>query len=293
MTANDYKALINERFGNIVQDLQVFGGQDKDPPEFGKVFISIKPKGDEDVLTSLQKEQITNYLKNKKILAIDTKIIDSDLTFIFFNLFVKYDDNKTNLSPGQIVSKVQTSVDNFNNSFEEFNNNFRYSTFLKEVDASDTSILNSLAQVFCYKKFLISRLNTQIENVKFRFSLLGEVDQEKSMISTTRWTFTGNEYELEDEAILNDTSKRKLRLVKIGLNNERIKTDFAAGFLFPSLGLLQINPLPTNVDSTIEITTTPSSYNISSSENNILTIDSDKTTITATDSQIATPDNII
>ena len=293
VTSNDYKALINERFGNIVQDLQVFGGQEKDPPEFGKVFISIKPKGDEDVLTSLQKEQITNYLKNKKILAIDTKIIDSDLTFIFFNLFVKYDDNKTNLSPGQIVSKVQTSVDNFNNSFEEFNNNFRYSTFLKEVDASDTSILNSLAQVFCYKKFLISRLNTQIENVKFRFSLLGEVDQEKSMISTTRWTFTGNEYELEDEAILNDTSKRKLRLVKIGLNNERIKTDFAAGFLFPSLGLLQINPLPTNVDSTIEITTTPSSYNISSSENNILTIDSDKTTITATDSQIVTPDNII
>lgn len=293
VTANDYKALINERFGNIVQDLQVFGGQEKDPPEFGKVFISIKPKGDEDVLTSLQKEQITNYLKTKKVLAIDTKIIDSDLTFIFFNLFVKYDDNKTNLSPGQIVSKVQTSVDNFNNSFEEFNNNFRYSTFLKDVDSSDTSILNSLAQVFCYKKFLISRLNTQIENVKFRFSLLGEVDQEKSMISTTRWTFTGNEYELEDEAILNDTSKRKLRLVKIGLNNERIKTDFAAGFLFPSLGLLQINPLPTNVDSTIEITTTPSSYNISSSENNILTIDSDKTTITATDSQIATPDNII
>lgn len=293
VTANDYKALINERFGNIVQDLQVFGGQDKTPPEFGKVFISIKPKGTEDVLTSLQKDEITKYLKDKKILAIDTEIIDSDLTFIFFNVFVKYNENKTNLSPGQIVSKVQNKITAFNNSFEEFENDFRYSTFLKDVDASDVSVVNSLAQVFCYKKFLISRLNTQVANVKFRFKMLGEQNQTKSFISTTRWIFSGNEYELEDEPIANEQNKRKLRLIKIGDNNLRIKTDFEAGFLFPNTGLLQINPLPTNIDTTIEITATPSSYNISSSENNILTIDLDKTNISVTDTQTSTSDNIV
>ena len=293
VTANDYKALINERFGNIVQDLQVFGGQDKTPPEFGKVFISIKPKGTEDVLTSLQKDEITKYLKDKKVLAIDTEIIDSDLTFIFFNVFVKYNENKTNLSPGQIVSKVQNKITAFNNSFEEFENDFRYSTFLKDVDASDVSVVNSLAQVFCYKKFLISRLNTQVANVKFRFKMLGEQNQTKSFISTTRWIFSGNEYELEDEPIANEQNKRKLRLIKIGDNNLRIKTDFEAGFLFPNTGLLQINPLPTNIDTTIEITATPSSYNISSSENNILTIDLDKTNISVTDTQTSTSDNIV
>ena len=293
VTANDYKALINERFGNIVQDLQVFGGQDKTPPEFGKVFISVKPKGTEDVLTSLQKDEIAKYLKDKKVLAIDTEIIDSDLTFIFFNVFVKYNENKTNLSPGQIVSKVQNKITAFNNSFEEFENDFRYSTFLKDVDASDVSVVNSLAQVFCYKKFLISRLNTQVANVKFRFKMLGEQNQTKSFISTTRWIFSGNEYELEDEPIANEENKRKLRLIKIGDNNLRIKTDFEAGFLFPNTGLLQINPLPTNIDTTIEITATPSSYNISSAENNILTIDLDKTNISVTDTQTSTSDNIV
>lgn len=293
VTANDYKALINERFGNIVQDLQVFGGQDKTPPEFGKVFISIKPKGAEDVLTGLQKEEITKYLEDKKVLAIDTELIDSDLTFIFFNVFVKYNENKTNLSPGQIVSKVQNKIEVFNNSFEEFENDFRYSTFLKDVDASDVSVVNSLAQVFCYKKFLISRLNTQVENVKFRFKMLGEQNQTKSFISTTRWIFSGNEYELEDEPIANEQNRRKLRLVKIGASNLRIKTDFEAGFLFPNTGLLQINPLPTNIDTTIEITATPNSYNISSSENNILTIDLDKTNISVTDTQTSTIDNIV
>jgi hypothetical protein len=293
VTANDYKALINERFGNIVQDLQVFGGQDKTPPEFGKVFISIKPKGTEDVLTSLQKDEITKFLKDKKVLAIDTKIIDSDLTFIFFNVFVKYNENKTSLSPGQIVSKVQNKIIDFNNSFEEFENDFRYSTFLKDVDASDVSVVNSLAQVFCYKKFLISRLNTQIENVKFRFKMLGEQNQVKPFITTTRWNFSGSEYELEDEPIANEDNRRRLRLIKIAANNLRIKTDFEAGFLFPNTGLLQINPLPTNIDTTIEITATPSSYNISSSENNILTIDLDKTNISVTDTQTSTSDNIV
>ena len=161
------------------------------------------------------------------------------------------------------------------------------------MDASDVSVVNSLAQVFCYKKFLISRLNTQVANVKFRFKMLGEQNQTKSFISTTRWIFSGNEYELEDEPIANEENKRKLRLIKIGDNNLRIKTDFEAGFLFPNTGLLQINPLPTNIDTTIEITATPSSYNISSSENNILTIDLDKTNISVTDTQTSTSDNIV
>lgn len=293
VTTNDYKALINEQFGNIVQDIQVFGGQDKTPPEFGKVFISIKPKGAETVLTELQKTQIKNYLKDKKVLAIDTEIVDSDLTFIFFNIFVKYDEDKTSLSPGQIVSKIQNKITEFNNSFEEFNNDFRYSRFLKDVDASDTSITNSLAQVFCTKNFRITEENTQIENINFRFKLFGDVSQTKSFIKTSRWRFNDVEYELEDAPIQGDTNQRRLKLIQIGENNNRITTNFDAGFLFPSLGLLQINPLPTDVDSTIEITTTPSSYNISSSENNILSIDLNRTQINVTDTDIITPDNII
>ena len=293
VTTNDYKALINEQFGNIVQDIQVFGGQDKTPPEFGKVFISIKPKGTETVLTELQKTQIKNYLKDKKVLAIDTEVIDSDLTFIFFNLFVKYDDNKTTLSPGQIVSKVQDKITAFNNSFEEFDNDFRYSTFLKEVDSSDTSITNSLAQVFCFKEFRISGDNTQVENVNFRFKMFGDIDQAKPFIKTSRWRFNNLEYELEDAPIQGDNTRRKLNLIQIGNNNVRITTDFDAGSLFPSLGLMQINPLPTDIDSTIQVTATPSSYNISSSENNILSIDLNRTQINVTDKEIVTPDDII
>ncbi len=293
VTTNDYTALINERFGNIIQDILVFGGQDTTPPQYGKVFIAIKPKGDEDVLTDLQKSQITDFLKNKKIIAIDTEVVDPDITFVFFNLSVKFDKNKTGLSENQLASRAETAIVTFNNSFEEFNNDFRYSTFLKAVDETDVSVLNSLAQVFCYKKFNIAKDNTQVSNVNFRFNMFGDAGQTQSFISTTTWEFNSLRYELEDRPIANDTTKRRLKLIRITNSNERIATDFEAGFLYPATGLLEINPLPTDADSTIEITATPRSYNISSSENNILSLDLNKTNIQVTDKDIITSDNII
>ncbi len=293
VTTNDYTALINERFGNIIQDILVFGGQDTTPPQYGKVFIAIKPKGDEDVLTDLQKSQITDFLKNKKIIAIDTEVVDPDITFVFFNLSVKFDKNKTGLSENQLASRAETAIVTFNNSFEEFNNDFRYSTFLKAVDETDVSVLNSLAQVFCYKKFNIAKDNTQVSNVNFRFNMFGDAGQTQSFISTTTWEFNSLRYELEDRPIANDTTKRRLKLIRITNSNERIATEFEAGFLYPATGLLEINPLPTDADSTIEITATPRSYNISSSENNILSLDLNKTNIQVTDKDIITSDNII
>lgn len=293
VTTNDYTALINERFGNIIQDILVFGGQDRTPPQYGKVFIAIKPKGDEDVLTDLQKSQITDFLKNKKIIAIDTEVVDPDITFVFFNLSIKFDKNRTPLSENQLASRAETAIVTFNNSFEEFSNDFRYSTFLKAVDETDVSVLNSLAQVFCYKKFNIAKDNTQVSNVNFRFNMFGDAGQTQSFISTNTWEFNSLRYELEDRPIAGETTRRRLKLIRITNSNERISTEFEAGFLYPTTGLLEINPLPTDADSTIEITATPRSYNISSSENNILSLDLNKTNIQVTDKDIITSDNII
>jgi len=293
VTSNDYKALVNKEFGNIIQDLSVFGGQEMTPPQYGKVFISIKPKGDEEVLTQLQKNQIKNYLQDKKIIAIETEIVDPDITYIYFNIFTKYDKDRTSLSEKQVVSKIQSTIVDFNNSFQEFNNDFRYSTFLKEIDETDTSIINSLAQVLCYKKFNISRDNTQIRNINFRFKMFGNIDQEKSFITTSEWKFNSLRYQLEDTPIANDNNKRKLRLVRINDDNQRIIVDFDVGYLYPSLGLMEINPLPTDIDTTIEIFVIPSAYNISSVENNILSIDLNKTNISVTDKDVETQEVII
>lgn len=293
VTSNDYKALVNKEFGNIIQDLSVFGGQEMTPPQYGKVFISIKPKGDEEVLTQLQKNQIKDYLQDKKIIAIETEIVDPDITYIYFNIFTKYDKDRTSLSEKQVVSKIQSTIVDFNNSFQEFNNDFRYSTFLKEIDETDTSIINSLAQVLCYKKFNISRDNTQIRNINFRFKMFGDIGQEKSFITTSEWKFNSLRYQLEDTPIANDNNKRKLRLVRINDDNQRIIVDFDVGYLYPSLGLMEINPLPTDIDTTIEIFVIPSAYNISSVENNILSIDLNKTNISVTDKDVETQEVII
>jgi hypothetical protein len=293
ITTDDYKAILNEQFGNIIQDIVVFGGQERTPPQYGKVFVAINPKGGEQILTQQKKTEIVDFLKNKKVITVDTELLDADLTYVFFNLFVRYNDNLTSLSPNQLQGRIEESIIDFNNNFEGFQNVFRYSQFLRSVDDTDAAVLNSLAQVFCYKKFTINKDNTQIQNVNFRFKMFGEVDQSDSFISTTPWRYNNNVYQLDDIPILNSTSKRKLRLVRINDNNIKIPTSFDAGFLFPETGLIEINPLPVDINTEIEITVRPNSYDLLSKENNIITIDLNKTSIVAGTSEITANESII
>jgi hypothetical protein len=293
ITTDDYKAILNEQFGNIIQDIVVFGGQERTPPQYGKVFVAINPKGGEQILTQQKKTEIVDFLKNKKVITVDTELLDADLTYVFFNLFVRYNDNLTSLSPNQLQGRIEESIIDFNNNFEGFQNVFRYSQFLRSIDDTDAAVLNSLAQVFCYKKFTINKDNTQIQNVNFRFKMFGEVDQSDSFISTTPWRYNNNVYQLDDIPILNSTSKRKLRLVRINDNNIKIPTSFDAGFLFPETGLIEINPLPVDINTEIEITVRPNSYDLLSKENNIITIDLNKTSIVAGTSEITANESII
>lgn len=293
ITVNDYKALLNERFGNIIQDVVVFGGQDRTPPQFGKVFISINPKGDEEILTTQKKNEIIDYLKNKKVITVNTELLDADLTFVYFNLFVRFNDNLTSLSPKQLQANIESSITEFNNDFVQFENVFRYSQFLRKVDDTDASILNSLAQVYSYKKLVLAQDNTLVKNVNFRFKLFGDVDQEESFITTTSWRYNSLNYQLDDIAIPNETGKRKLRLVRINENNVKIPTTFEAGFLYPEIGLLEIHPLPVDNNTEIEITVKPDSYDLGSSENSVLTIDLNKTSIRASTEEITINESII
>jgi|TARA_A100001015_G_scaffold298717_1_gene381828 hypothetical protein len=279
VTKKDYEAIINDKFSTLIQDISVFGGQEKSPPQYGKVFIAIKPTGGELFLTAKQKKDILEHLDNKRILAITTEIVDADFTFLYFNVFVKYNNNATSKSPAQIETTVREAISDFNNSFEVFENVFRYSKFLNKIDTSDTSILNSLAQVSCYKNFVVQANNTLSSEISFGFKLLGEIDQEEPFISTTSWIISGVNYFLDDVAIDGDTDKRKLRLYRLSSANKKIISDYDVGFLYPNTGLLQINALPADVTTTIEINAKPDSYDVPSSKEQLLSIDTDKVNV--------------
>lgn len=280
VTIDDYKSIIGQNITGL-QTLSVWGGQDNNPPEYGKVFISAKPVAAE-VLNEQQKDEILSLLKNKKIIAILPKIVDPTYTYLYFDVLFKYDSNRTSLSQGQLESKVRDAITTFNvEELQKFDGVFRYSQLLSLVDNTDFSILNSFVRVFVYKTIEIAYGNLTSIELDFDMSLYGDIDEEESIISSDSWVFGGVTYKLADEPINGSSTERNVYAYRETSSGERIKTYTSIGTLYPSEGILKLNPLPVEQNESLNIYVSPSSNDIVSKRNNLLSIDITKTQVIA------------
>ena len=147
VTADDYETLIPSRIYPDTESISVFGGEEVVPPQYGKVFISIKPKFG-DFLPNLIKENIKLKLKKYAVSGIVPEILDLKYLFIETSSRVYYN---TNLAPSsaQVSSVVQNNASKYANSSElnKYGARFKYSKFLKIVDDSHDSITSNITTV--------------------------------------------------------------------------------------------------------------------------------------------------
>ena len=280
VTIDDYKSIISQNITGI-QTLSIWGGQDNNPPEFGKVFISGKPV-DGETLSVQQKDSIESLLKDKKIIAILPKIVDPEYTYLYFDVLFKYDSNRTSLSRGQLETKVRGVIEDYNiNQLQQFDNIFRYSQLLSLIDNSDFSILNSFVRVFIYKTLDITYGNLTPVELNFDMELYGDIDEEESIISSDSWIFGGVTYKLADEIKNGSTNERNIFAYRETSSGERIKVYKSIGTIFMKEGIVKINPLPVEQNESINIYVSPASNDIVSKRNNLLSIDIDKTQVIA------------
>lgn len=280
VTTDDFEVAVRESISDI-SDVIVYGGQDVNPPQYGKVFISVKPKSGL-YLSVAQKNEVLRYLNAKKIVTITPEIVDADYTFIYFNITSKYNSNLTSKTKAQIESSLRDSTLSFNETFlQNYGNNFRYSKFLKALDDSDSSINGSIGQVYTYKRISIKRNDTAGQLINFGFKLLGDVNQGGSFITTTGWTFNNKTYFFDDIPISGDNEKRSIRRYYMTESNLKVVEDSNVGYLYPETGLIKLNSQQTDTDSYVDITVIPATYDIPGIENKLLNIDITKTILVA------------
>ena len=143
VTAEDYKALLLNQA--TVNSVVVWGGEDNDPPTYGKVFIAIKPTTG-SVLTATEKlNLISSVINPKKILTVQTEIVDPEYIYIIITTTVKYDAKKTSLSSDTISNLVVDTIKAYNDSdIDTFGTYFRYSKLSRLIDMSEKSILSNV-----------------------------------------------------------------------------------------------------------------------------------------------------
>ena len=144
VSANDYETLIPNKIYPETESISVFGGEEMIPPQYGKVFISIKPRTG-DFLPNLIKENIKTKLKKYAVAGIVPEILDLKYLYLEVDSKIYYN---TNLAPsGEYVSTlVQENVETYADSTElnRYGARFKYSKFLKVIDESDAAITSNI-----------------------------------------------------------------------------------------------------------------------------------------------------
>ena len=294
VTADDYETLIPARIYPDTESISVFGGEEVIPPQYGKVFISIKPKFG-DFLPNLIKENIKLKLKKFAVAGIIPEILDLKYLFIEVSSRIYYN---TNLAPSsaQVSSVVQNNASKYANSSElnKYGARFKYSKFLKILDDSHDSITSNITTVRMRRDLRIAANSIAEYQIGFgnRMQILSS---EGYNIKTTAFKVSG----IVGNVYLSDVPDRDgltgslflFSLPNVGSRNPSIvKTN--VGSIDYEKGIITINAinivegLVKDGQPVIEVEATPTSNDVIGLQDLYLQLDNSKSTFEMVSDQI-------
>lgn len=278
VTSDDYKSIIMKNFTGL-DNVAAWGGETEPIPQFGKVYISVKPTA-APYLTTLQKAEILAALESKKMVGITPVIVDPEYTYIYFEIFFKYNPSGTSTSLGGLSSTIKQTLINYNQSkLNNFDGVYRHSNLLAAIDSANPAILNNIARVYTYKLVDITASSLDTAQVDFGFTIDGKIDQSESMISTSSITIAGKSAILADKYIPGDTEKRQIYAYQIDNNGRVVIINPKVGFVYPNTGLVDLSDLQNDVNESLRVEVRPAADDIISQRKKILQIDVERTNI--------------
>jgi hypothetical protein len=152
ITTSDYSGYLKSTY-NYIDKAVVWGGEDNNPPQYGKVYISILPKPNQ-TLTATRRGEIVTDIKKKRALGITPAFIDPEIFFIVIQDTVKYNPNLTNDSSVDIQNAVRAAIENyFSTNITQFGDDFSASRLIAAIDSAKDSIISNSMIPIVEKRF--------------------------------------------------------------------------------------------------------------------------------------------
>ena len=173
VTKNDYITAIQQNsLGYSFDAVNVWGGEENNPPVYGQAFICLKPAGAYTLTTSQKTRLISEVLKPISVLTVTPTIVDPDYTYIQLAIDVVYDSTQTTQTAAQIQAGVTAAIQNFATStLNTFNSSFNSYELLTSIQNYDNSIVSSNYSVKLQKKFLPNLSSSQTYNFYYNTPL--------------------------------------------------------------------------------------------------------------------------
>jgi hypothetical protein len=279
VTPDDYKAIILKNFPEA-QTISVWGGEDNNPPIYGKTYICIKPK-EASKLTNLQKEFIkNNILESRNIVSITPEIVDPEFFNIKVTSFVYYNPRATTKTAAQIETLVKQSIMRYNDEeLERFDSVLRYSKLTKIIDETDPAITNNITRIMIRHPHEV-QYNIASQYILDLINPISQDGGKQGEVFASTGFYIPNSNELH---FLDDDANGNIRLYYTNTNFEKVIVTPDIGTINYETGSIVVRSLTIRaIDGAFfEWQVKPESYDVVSALNQIVQIDPTLLTIEA------------
>jgi len=267
---NDYSRILLTENPDL-QSVIAFGGENADPPVYGKVYIAVKPFS-ENFATATRKADLRLSILDRVPLAVDPVMIDPDYTYIIPTITTNFDATKTTETTGAIIQAIRNAISNFTtNNLERFGNRLRYSKFVRALDnVSIGSILNNDASLQLQKRIVPNTNNAERVTLNFNNAL------RPNTLSSSQ--FTNNGF----SAFLDDDGNGVVRIYRFNESRQKVFISPNAGTIDYDTGQIIINNFLPSAYAGIElkITVQPLNLDVVTVREQILLMNEGDATIT-------------
>jgi hypothetical protein len=281
VTAIDYEALILANYAGA-ESVSVWGGEDNDPPYYGRVMISLKPFSG-FTISDATKENIKNtILKNKQGLTVTPEFVDPTFFYVNTTADIDYNSSTTSLSADEIKSSVSSAIATyFSTNLQKFNKEYIHSSLVNAILASNPSITSALVTLKLQRR-IIPTLNTAnvftgVNSIKYRNRIKpGTISSSFFFINVSGEEVRVRITDLPDTSPASDDGTGTLRLVNT-VNNLIVSPNI--GTVSYGTGVISINGItPTGIppgvaDIRLNAAIQETNYNLVVSRNEILVQD--------------------
>ena len=274
VTANDYSSLIPSLYANI-DSVTAYGGEELDPPQYGRVYITIKPKNG-DVISEALKDSIKSNLKKYTVAGIKQELLDLKYLYVEYESTVAYNSSfipdKLNLQT-RITSAIQSYAKS--SDINSFGGRLKYSKLQSVIDSVDYGITSNITNIKIRRNLV--PLYNELATYEICYSNQFHADLEGFNVKSTGFKING----VSGDVYLTDFpySNQKTGVIKfftLSDLDEVVYINQNAGTIDYIKGEIVI--FPTNIASTsmngkIEIQVIPESNDIIAKQNLYIVLD--------------------
>ena len=242
VTSQDYRSLILSEFSRA-KSVAVWGGEENDPPIYGKVFITLDPK-DGEVITDADKDFISeSILRPRSVLSIQHEFVDVDYLYAGFEVDIKYNPRNTALTANEISSEVRQGVEAyFNTNLKTLDKTFLYSQFVDYIKLLLPNIIvGVLAKMKLQRRVEFVTSTSNSKTVRFLTSIVPETLRSTNFsVSVNDTTYTAFIKDFSNTDTIDFTGTGTLKLMDVDTNNV---LNGALGTINYTTGVVVINNL--------------------------------------------------